>query len=77
MLKYLLITRKSKFNDTDRIEVECQVILVNVLMPCDAFKETHTYKLRHIGNLCLNMYIVQCVYQRYIKIKPFVCVFEF
>lgn len=39
MLKCLLITRKSKFNDTDRIEVECQVILVNVLMPCDAFKE--------------------------------------
>lgn len=43
MLKYLLITRKSKFNDTDRIEVECRVILVNVLMPCDAFKEAYTH----------------------------------
>lgn len=25
----------------DRIEVDCRVILVNVLMPCDAFKEAH------------------------------------
>lgn len=47
MLKCLLITRKSKFNDADRIEVDCRVILVNALMPCDAFKElvhTHTHR---------------------------------
>lgn len=75
MLKCLLITRKSKFNDTDRIEVECQVLLVNVLMPYDAFKEayTHIHIERHIRSLSFEH--AQCVYTCIkdvcTKIKPF------
>lgn len=47
MLKCLLITRKSKFNDADRIEVDCRVLLVNALMPCDAFKEQSKRIIAH------------------------------